>query len=60
MRALRWGRRVRVFVTINEKHHVPTTIMNVGWGPSFLVPRFARAGTGIPLDAPVTIDIAPR
>ena len=60
MRALRWGRCVRVLVTLNDKHQIPTTIVNVGWGPSFLVPRRARAATGIPVDAPVTVDIARR
>ena len=60
MRALRWGRCVRVLVTINEKHHIPTTIMNVGWGPSFLIPRHARSITGIPLDAPVDVQISRR
>lgn len=60
MRSLRWGRCVRVLVTINGVHHIPTTVMNVGWGPSFLVPRHARAQTGIPVDAAVTVDISRR
>lgn len=58
MRSLRWGRRIRVLVTIDGKHQIPTTVMNVGWGPSFLIP--ARAFAGIPLDAAVTVDISRR
>ncbi|HET9029503.1 MAG TPA: hypothetical protein VFN49_04945 [Candidatus Aquilonibacter sp.] len=60
MRSLPWGRCVRVVVTLDDKHRIPTTVMNVGWGPSFLIPRHARIATGIPLDAPVTVEIARR
>ena len=60
MRNLGWGRYVRVTATINEKHDVPTTIMNVGWGPSFLVSAKAREAAGVTVNEPVTITIRPR
>ena len=57
MRALSWGRYVRIVATINDKHELPATIMNVGWGPSFLVPQRARAAAGVALNEHVTISI---
>ena len=57
MRSLRWGRYVRIVATLNEKHDVPATIINVGWGPSFLVPRRARELAGIGLNDPVSVQI---
>lgn len=60
MRRLRWGRFVRVVATINEKHELPATIMNVGWGPSFLVASHVVASAGIELNAPVNITLRER
>lgn len=60
MRRLKWGRFVRVVATINEKHELPATIMNVGWGPSFLVAPYVRVAAGIELNAPVTITLRER
>lgn len=57
MRSLNWGRYVRVVATINEKHDIPATIINVGWGPSFLVPRHARETAGVELNDHVSIRI---
>ena len=60
MRGLGWGRYVRVVATINEKHDLPATIINVGWGPSFLVSHHVRSAAGIELNEPVTITIRER
>ena len=57
MRALSWGRYVRIVATINEKHDIPATIINVGWGPSFLVPAYARDAAGVGLNDNVSIRI---
>ena len=57
MRALSWGRYVRIVATINEKHELPATIMNVGWGPSFLIPQRARDAAGVALNEHVTVSI---
>jgi hypothetical protein len=55
MRALSWGRYVRVMATINDRHEIPATIINVGWGPSFLVSRHARESAGVALNDHVSI-----
>ena len=60
MRGLNWGRYVRVVATINEKHELPTTIMNVGWGPSFLVSQRDREHAGVELNTPVTVTVRLR
>lgn len=60
MRSLQWGRCVRVLVTIDDRIDVPTTIMNVGWGPSFLIPRYARIAAGLALDSTVSVTVRPR
>ena len=60
MRSLPWGRCVHVLVTIDDAFHIPTTIMNVGWGPSFLVPRHARLAAGLRIDSTVTVTVQPR
>ncbi len=57
MRALNWGRYVHVIATINDKHEIPATIINVGWGPSFLVPRHAYAAAGVALNDHVSITL---
>jgi len=57
MRSLNWGRYVRIFATINDKHEIPATIINVGWGPSFLLPRHARDVAGVELNELVSIRI---
>ncbi|MDE2482230.1 MAG: hypothetical protein KGN02_08565 [bacterium] len=57
MRALPWGRYVRVVARINDKVDLPATIMNVGYGPSFLVPRHALESCGAALNAPVSVTI---
>ena len=57
MRSLNWGRYVRVVATLNDKHEIPATIINVGWGPSFLVPPYARERAGITLNDRVTIQL---
>lgn len=58
MRRLNWGRFVRVLARINDRHEIATTIMNVGWGPSFLVPAYGFAG--LQLNAPVSISLRER
>ena len=60
MKRLNWGRFVRVVATINEKHELPTTIINVGWGPSFLVSPRAREAAGVEINEPVTITLRER
>jgi hypothetical protein len=60
MRTLPWGRCVRVLVTIDDTFDVPTTIMNVGWGPSFLIPRHARLAAGLRLDSTVSVTVRAR
>ena len=57
MRALPWGRYVRVVARINDKIELPATIMNVGYGPSFLVPRHAVESCGADMNAAVSISI---
>lgn len=57
MRSLNWGRYVRIVATLNDKHEIPATIINVGWGPSFLVPPYAREKAGITLNDRVSISI---
>lgn len=57
MRALSWGRYVRIVATINDKHDVSATIINVGWGPSFLVPAYARSAAGVAINDNVSIRI---
>jgi len=57
MRTLKWGRYVHVVATINDAHDMPATIINVGWGPSFLVSSHARIAAGIELNEPVSISI---
>jgi hypothetical protein len=57
MRGLKWGRYVRVVATINEKHELPATVINVGWGPSFLVSHRDREHAGVELNAPVSITL---
>ncbi len=57
MRALPWGRYVRVVARINDVFDLPATIMNVGFGPSFLVPPHAIEACGAALNAPVSIAI---
>ncbi len=60
MRRLGWGRYVRVVATINEKHELPATIINVGWGPSFLVPHHERSAAGVEINEPVSITLRER
>jgi Domain of unknown function (DUF1905) len=60
MRSLQWGRCVRVLVTIDDSIEIPTTIMNVGWGPSFLIPRHARVAAGLSLDTTVHVTVRRR
>ena len=60
MRGLAWGRYVRVMATINEKHELPATIMNVGWGPSFLVPKRDCEHAGVELNTPVSVTMRLR
>ncbi|MBV8637148.1 MAG: DUF1905 domain-containing protein [Candidatus Eremiobacteraeota bacterium] len=60
MRSLQWGRCVRVLVTIDRSVDIPTTIMNVGWGPSFLVPRHTRVAAGLRLDSMVSVSVRRR
>ena len=57
MRALPWGRYVRVVARINDIYDLPATIMNVGYGPSFLVPRHAVESCGADMNAAVSISI---
>ncbi len=57
MRALPWGRYVRVVARINDKVDLPATIMNVGYGPSFLVPPHALASCGADVNAAVSVAI---
>jgi hypothetical protein len=55
MRRLAWGRYVRVLARINDKHEMPATIMNVGWGPSFLIPANACKRAGVCVNESVEI-----
>jgi hypothetical protein len=57
MRALAWGRYVRIVATINDKHAIGATIINVGWGPSFLLPQQACTAAGVELNEHVSISI---
>ncbi len=57
MRGLPWGRRLHVIAKLNDKHEIPTTIMNVGYGPSFLVPKHALDGAGLALNSCVSVSL---
>jgi hypothetical protein len=60
MRALPWGRHVRVFAKLGVKHELPATIMNVGWGPSFLVPKHELAAAGLQVNDCITVSLRAR
>ncbi len=60
MQRFAWGRYVRVLAMINEKIEMPATIINVGWGPSFLITVRARLAAGVELNAPVSIALRER
>ena len=54
MRWLRWGRRVRVVATLNG-HSCSATILNVGFGPAFIVSARDRAAAGIALNDCISV-----
>jgi hypothetical protein len=56
MRALHWGRNVKILATLNG-HSYKTTIMNVGYGPSFLVQPHTCRSAGLRLNDHIDVKI---
>lgn len=59
MRALRWGRFLKVRAEVNGTP-LNATIMNVGYGPSLFVPAAARKTLGVALDEQVRVRLRLR